>query len=92
MKPKKIIELKEFPRNSSGKINRKELQNIAIEYMEQHKNKITLPKTKVEKEIYNNIKKIITIDEFSIYDDFIDDLGIDSLSITALYTYLENII
>lgn len=89
MKPKKIIELKEFPRNSSGKINRKELQNIAIEYMEQHKNKITLPKTKVEKEIYNNIKKIITIDEFSIYDDFIDDLGIDSLSITALYTYLE---
>lgn len=89
MKPKKIIELKEFPRNSSGKINRKELQNIAIKYMEDNKNTIILPKTKIEKEIYNNIKKIITIDEFSICDDFIDDLGIDSLSLTALYTNLE---
>lgn len=89
MKPKKIIEIKEFPRNSSGKIDRKELKRIAIKYMEENKKEIILPKTKLEKEIYNDIKKIITIDEFSICDDFMDDLGIDSLSLTALYTYLE---
>lgn len=89
MKPKKIIELDEFPRNSSGKVNRKKLQEIAIKYMEDNKNEVILPKTEIEEDIYNIIKKIILIDEFSIYDDFIDDLGIDSLSLTALYTNLE---
>ena len=34
MKPKKIIELDDFPRNSSGKINRKELENLALNYLE----------------------------------------------------------
>ena len=77
MKPKKIIELEEFPRNSSGKINRKELKNIAIQYMEDNRNKFIPPKTKVEIDIYNYVKKLIGIDDFSITDDFIDDLGID---------------
>lgn len=89
MKPKKIIELEEFPRNSSGKINRKELKNIAIQYMEDNRNKFIPPKTKVEIDIYNYVKKLIGIDDFSITDDFIDDLGIDSLSLTSIYTYLE---
>lgn len=89
MKPKKIIELEEFPRNSSGKINRKELKNIAIKYMEDTKNKFIYPKTKVEIDIYNYVKELIGTDDFSITDDFIDDLGIDSLSLTAIYTYLE---
>lgn len=89
MRPKKIIELDEFPRNSSDKIDRKKLQEIAIKYIKENKCKQILPRTDIEKEIYNNIKKIITIDEFSICDDFIDDLGIDSLALTSLYTYLE---
>ena len=32
---------------------------------------------------------MVGIDEFSITDDLIEDLGIDSLSLTAIYTYLE---
>ena len=90
MRPKKIIELKDFPRNSSGKINRKELQNVAIEFLEKSKNNIISPSTKTEFLLFNYIKDLIGTDDFSITDDFIDDLGIDSLSLTAIYTYLED--
>lgn len=89
MKPKKIIEIESFPRNSSGKIDRKKLKQIAINYMEENKNKYIGPKTDIEIDIFNYIKELIGTDEFSVTDDLIDDLGIDSLSLTALYTYLE---
>lgn len=89
MKPKKIIELESFPRNSSGKIDRKQLEKLALQYMEENKNKHIPPKTEIEIDIYNYIKELIGLDEFSITDDLIDDLGIDSLSLTAIYTYLE---
>lgn len=89
MKPKKIIELEEFPRNSSGKINRKELENIAINYMQETNNKFIAPKTKTEIDVCNYLKKLLEIDEISVTDDFLDDLGLDSLSLTSLYTYLE---
>lgn len=89
MKPKKIIELEEFPRSSSGKINRKELENLALTYLEKNKNNLVLPKTEIEIDIYNYVKELIGAEEFSITDDFIEDLGIDSLSLTAIFTYLE---
>lgn len=89
MKPKKIIEIENFPLNSSGKIDRKQLKQIAINYMEENKNKYIAPKTDIEIDIFNYVKELIGTDEFSITDDLIDDLGIDSLSLTALYTYLE---
>ena len=89
MKPKKIIELEEFPRNSSGKINRKELEKMALAYMEENKNKYIPPKTDIEIDIYNYVKELIGTDDFSVTDDFIDDLGVDSLSLTAIFTYLE---
>ena len=75
MKPKKIIEIKSFPRNSSGKIDRKKLKQIAINYMEENKNKYIAPKTDIEIDIFNYIKELIGTDEFSVTDDFIDDLG-----------------
>ncbi len=90
MRPKKIIYLDEFPRNNSGKIDRTALKNIAIEYMEETKNKIIPPKTKTEIKICNYLKELLGSDEISVSDDFIDDLGIDSLTLTALYTHLEN--
>lgn len=89
MKPKKIIKLDSFPRNSSGKIDKKELKSIATQYIENNKNKYIAPKTELEVSIYNYLKEIIGTDEISITDDFIDDLGIDSLSLTAIFTYLE---
>ena len=90
MKPKKIIELKEFPRNSSGKINRKELQNIALDTLEKSRKKLVAPSTKTEISLFNYIKDLIGTDDFSITDDFLDDLSIDSLSLTEIYTYLQN--
>ena len=89
MKPKKIIELDEFPRNTSGKIDRKELKRIALKYIEDNKNRFISPQTQIELEIYNYVKELLGTTEISINDDFMDDLGIDSLSLTALYTYLE---
>ena len=89
MKPKKIIQLKSFPRNSSGKINRTELKDIAIKSMEENKNKFIAPKTLIELDIYNYLKELTNIDDISTSDDFLDDLGIDSLALTALYSYLE---
>ena len=56
MKPKKIIEIPEFPRNSSGKIDRKKLKKIAEEYMSESKNRVEHPRTKTEKDIYK-VKK-----------------------------------
>lgn len=90
MKPKKIIQLEEFPRNSSGKINKIKLKEMAQNYMQEHKNKIIPPRTKMEKEIYDIIKNFVDIQDISITDDFMDDLGIDSLTLTAIHTAIDN--
>ena len=89
MRPKKIIELEELPRNSSGKIDRKKLIEIAKNYLEDTKHSIKLPETKTEKEIYKIIKKFVDLRTISITDDFIDDLGIDSLDLNNVYTELK---
>ena len=90
MCPKKIIQLDEFPRNNSGKIDRSALKKIAVDYMEENKNRFIPPKTETEIKICNYLKEILGNDEISVGDDFIDDLGIDSLTLTALYTHLDN--
>ena len=90
MRPKKIIQIEEFPRNSSGKINRTELKKLAEKHMQEHKNKIIPPKTKKEKELYDIISTFVDNQDFSITDDFMDDLGIDSLTLTAIYTAIDN--
>lgn len=89
MRPKKIIELEEFPRNNSGKIDKKKLFAIAEQEILCYKNELVLPKTQIEKEIYSVVKNVSGYDEFSIIDDFLDDLGIDSLSLTTINTSLD---
>lgn len=89
MKPKKIIEIPEFPRNSSGKIDRKKLKKLAEQYMSESRNRVEPPKTRTEKDIYKVVKKFVALDTISINDDFIDDLGIDSLDLTNVFTALD---
>lgn len=89
MKPKKIIEISEFPRNSSGKIDRKKLKSLAEQYMSESRNLVEPPKTRTEKDIYKVVKKFVALDTISINDDFIDDLGIDSLDLTNVFTALD---
>lgn len=88
MKPKKIIEIDKIPITNNGKFNKRLLEKQAQEYVENH-NTIILPTNKFEQKIYNTIKEIINCD-FSITDDFEDDLGIDSLNMTILYSKLSN--
>lgn len=89
MRPKKIIEIADFPRTTSGKIDKKTLAELAKDYINNHKKKIILPRNIVEQEIYKIVAHYTDCQEFSITDDFMDDLGIDSLSLTSIYIALE---
>lgn len=88
MRPKQIIELDNLPFTNNGKINKKLLEKQAIEYFDQ-KNDLLLPTNKTEQQIYDIVHGIVNFD-FSITDDFEDDLGIDSLNIAILYAKLNN--
>lgn len=89
MRPKKIIEIADFPRTTSGKIDKKTLSELAKDYMINHKKKIILPRNNIEQEIYKIVAHYTDVQEFSVTDDFMDDLGIDSLSLTSIYIELE---
>ena len=88
MKPKQIIELEKLPSNNNGKVNKKMLTSMASNYMEE-KNNHTEPTNMTERKIYNAVQEIVN-SNFSITDDFENDLGIDSLSMATLYSKLNN--
>lgn len=90
MQPRKIIELEEIPRLTSGKVNRQALKKIATDELKKQNKNIIKPRSNVELEIYNIVKDLIHADDFSITDDFIDDLGIDSLLLTSISVALSN--
>ena len=90
MQPKKIVELDEIPRMKSGKVNKQSLKELAIKELKLQNSNIIKPRTTVEIEIYNIIKDLIHIEDFSITDDFLDDLGIDSLMLTSVLVALSN--
>ena len=89
MHPKKIIQLTEIPRISSGKVDRQFLKDMATKELLLQKNNVVKPKTDLENEIYSAVKELTTLEEFSVNDDFIDDIGIDSLSLTSLSIALK---
>ena len=88
MRPKKIIEIRKFPFTTNGKIDKKYLEKKALEYLNQ-KSEMILPTNKYEQQIYDIVHEIVGFD-FSITDDFEEDLGIDSLNMTLLYSKLNN--
>lgn len=80
----RLYQLEEFPLNFNGKVDRKKL----FEYMQFEKKNFEEPKTNLEKEIAKCICEIKKLDTVSANDDFIDDLGMDSLDIMQLSTDL----
>ena len=88
MRIKDVIAIKKFPQNNSGKIDKKELKHIAESKM--NEKIIVMPQTNTEKKLYDIIKKQCKIEDFSITDDLIDDLGIDSLNMTVIYSLINN--
>ena len=90
MKPKKIVSIEKFPTNNSGKTNRKELTINAEKLLQEKDNKeMILPKNKIEQNIYNIIESYTKLDNISIKDDFINDLGIDSLMLASIFDELN---
>ena len=89
MNPKTIIPIDTIPRNQNGKIDRKKLKSKIDNNRLDTDYEYVLPENKTEKEIYEKVKKIVKTD-FSIIDDFEDNLGIDSLNIATLYSLLRN--
>lgn len=85
MNPRKIILIEQMPLNRNGKIDRKKLEKQAIELINSEKTEIVLPRNEVEEKLYNKVREIVKFD-FSILDDFEEDLGIDSLAMTVLHT------
>lgn len=88
MRIKEVIKIEGFPCNNSGKTDKNRLKEIAN--LNIINNKKVLPRNKEEKRIYEIIKKQCNNENFSINDDFIDDLGIDSLNMTVIYSLLNN--
>lgn len=88
MRPKKIFEIDKLPLTRNGKIHKRQLEERALKYYES-KTEYILPTNKAEQHIYDIVKEIVNTD-FSITDDFEEDLGIDSLNITILYSKLNN--
>lgn len=88
MRIKEVFVVKEFPLNNSGKTDKKKLRNIAQEKLQNRI--ITPPSTNTEKQIYEIISKQCDLEQFSIEDDFVDDLGLDSLNMTVIYTAINN--
>lgn len=88
MRIKEIILIDNFQENNSGKIDRKILKEIAEKKLESRK--VVAPTSKTQKKIYEIIRKQCELEQFSIDDDFIDDLGIDSLSLTVIYSLINN--
>ena len=89
MNPKKIIKLNSMPLTNNGKIDRKRLEQIAINEIDGNKTEIIRPRDVIEQHLYNSVKQIVH-EDFSIYDDFENDLGIDSLAMTVLYSKIAN--
>lgn len=90
MQPRKIVEIDEIPRISSGKVNRQKLKELATKELQKQSNNLIQPRTDIEMEIYSIVKEISNQDEFSVTDDFINDLGIDSLALTSIYVALSS--
>lgn len=90
MRPKKFIKLEDFPRNNSGKIDKKKLERMAIKYIKEEKKSYIKPSTPTEIYISNYVSKLTNKDDISVIDDFINDLNIDSLTLTAIYAYLDD--
>ncbi len=81
----KLYQVSVMPINDNGKIDRKKL----LENVKSIKKDIVLPKTDLEKKIYNIICAQKNVSNLSIKDDFFQDIGLDSLDVMQLATTLS---
>lgn len=90
MIPKKIIIIDKIPKNSNGKTDVVKLKKMAINQIVEKENlRKKVQFSKNEEKIYKALKTILKKDVY-LDDDFIDDLNMDSLTLTTLYVQLDN--
>jgi amino acid adenylation domain-containing protein len=88
MVPDLIIEVQEFPRTSSGKVDKKALPtpvNLRPEWM----GPILGPSNKIEIDIQSSFKEVLNFDKIGVNDNFFE-LGGNSLKAQALISKLKN--
>ena len=81
----KLYQVKEFPLNDNGKVDRKKL----LENVTETTKKVVKPVNDVEKDILKIISSISKKRDISTEDDFFIDLGFDSLDIMQIATKLN---
>lgn len=85
MIPHYMMQLEHIPMNINAKIDRK---SLPVPEIEMHNKEIVKPRNSIEEELYADVSKLLDRKDISIFDDFIDDLEMDSLSIMSLSTKL----
>ncbi len=86
MIPSEYIFMDSFPLTLNGKLDRKK---IALIKPQSNNKRIVLPSNEVESNIYSTISTNCNKKDFSVTDDFITDLNLDSLDIMSLVPKLN---
>lgn len=86
MVPSFIVNLDEIPLNVNGKVDRKALSEIDIDYS---KTEYVAPTTEIEKVIVNAFENAFNMEKISVMDDFAK-LGGNSLIAIRLISYLKD--
>ena len=84
--PMYFVQIKEFPINTSGKIDRKKLPEPIYENV---KREIVLPRNSIDERLINLLKGILKTDYVSM-DDYFFELGGDSLSAITLCAKIQS--
>lgn len=85
MVPSYTVQLHKLPLNINGKVERKKLP--PVDFSNSNK-KILKPKNEIEEEILKCLQEITKKENISTDDNFIDDIGMDSLNSMELATKL----
>ncbi len=89
MIPSQYVFLDSFPITANGKIDKRKLISQTPTIQMETK-RVILPKTILQKELYNIFTTTLKKDNISLDDDFFNDLNLDSLDIMTLSTKLTS--
>jgi acyl carrier protein len=88
MVPARCIKLDEIPQKENGKIDRIFIENTITNLINIKKQDKEL--TELEIKLLNIWKTYLSVDEISVFDNFFDELGGDSLTAQLITTEIEN--
>lgn len=87
MVPDYFTIMEDLPLTINGKVDKSKLPTPSLI---KKNRELIKPKTAFELEIFNIVKDLVETEDFSVADDFFDDLGLDSLNAMSLCSSLYN--